>query len=212
MPKINSPAEMADSLSAPLEDLIAAVGRGVAQAQRAMDMQTMETFKTIYGTEGSDVDKELRQVGYQPTWYKIPEAEAEITISLSISGEMAPSGGGEQQSAAPQGQGRIKLYAAPVDANYTNRYNFDLKAASRVKFRIVPVPPTAQTSEMKIVPDLAGKTYREAKDMLEQLDIPYQSADPTEMPNDLTVVSKAEPGAGQVLTTGQAVMLSFART
>ncbi|MCP4665443.1 MAG: PASTA domain-containing protein [Deltaproteobacteria bacterium] len=215
MPKIKSPTEMTEALSAPLGDLISAVGKGVAEAQHAMDMQTIETFKSIYGPKGSNAKayEELKQLGYQPTWYKIPEASAEITISLTVSGEAMETGTtGSQQGtsvAEPQGPGRIKLYAAPVDANYTNRYNFDLKAASHLKFKIVPVPPSSQTTDMKIMPDLAGKTLREARDILEELDISYNVVDMTPATQETDVLAGFAPEAGKILTTGQEVLLKF---
>ncbi len=205
MPKITSPAELTDSLSAPLGDVIAEVARGVAEAQQAMDLQTVETFKKIYGARGGKAYEELRMLGYQPTWYKIPEATAEITISLTISGDTAETG---TEPTASQKSGRIKLYGAPVDANYTNRYNFDLKAASHLKFKVVPVPPTPQSAGMKVVPALVDRTYREACDLLDELDIPYKPADELSELQDEDMVSETTPGGGEILTGSQTVLLT----
>ncbi len=148
------PAEVADTLSAPLGEFISAVGKGVADAQQAMDLRTAETFKAIH--KGDDKTLELlRQLGYQPTWYKIPEVEASIQVSLNISG----SSTNQQNGAATQTEGSapIKLYAAPMDADYANRYNYNLSATSQLKFKIVPVPPSTKAAGMKVIP--AIKTF-----------------------------------------------------
>ena len=43
--------ELLDVLSAPLGDLIASVGRGVADAQRALDAASLEALREIYGSD-----------------------------------------------------------------------------------------------------------------------------------------------------------------
>lgn len=165
--------ELYDSLSAPLGDIISSVARGVADAQQALDMRTIETFKEIYGKK-DELKEELRQLGYQPTWYKIPEVNAEIIMSLSISENSETN---INQIASSKNSGKpnaLKLYAAPIDANYSNRYNYDIKGASKVTFKIVPVPPSPRAEEMKVVPYLEGKLLDDAERLLQMLDIEYK--------------------------------------
>ncbi len=196
----------ADALSAPLGDLIAAVGRGMAEAQQSLDLGTLETFKAIY-KGGTEVYEELRQLGYQPTWYKIPELNAEISVSLTASRSQLT----QQSSAASEGQnGPIKLYAAPMDANYQNKYDYDLKAASVVKFRILPVPPTPQASEIKVVPELKNKSYGEARFLLAELGIPYGFGRDVTEPADTVSVRGTDPEAGKILSPGRQVILKLA--
>ena len=105
------PEQMIDALSAPLGDLIAEVGRSVAEAQMAMDAATIENVRTLATASGpNDPNLLLRQIGYQPTWYQIPEVTAEITIALTLSG--AGSASQSPGTAAP----RMRMLAAPVDA------------------------------------------------------------------------------------------------
>src|SRR3954463_4880700 len=110
MAKPTSPNEVSDTLAAPLGDLIAAVGRGLAEAQQALDMATVETIKALHSgqSEGLDV---LRRLGYQPTWYRIPELHAELTLSLSVGGTTTTTGSGSADGQATAGPGRIRLYA-----------------------------------------------------------------------------------------------------
>ncbi|MCP4690293.1 MAG: PASTA domain-containing protein [Desulfobacterales bacterium] len=203
--KIHSPNELTDALSAPLGDLIAEVGRGVAQAQQSMDLHTVETFKAIHGGD-DETSEALRRLGYQPTWYKIPEFTAKISVSLTVSGaSVSPENRDATSPGSAPGPARIKLYATPMDANYTNRYNYDLKAASQMAFKIAPVPPSPRAAELKVVPRLEGKAYAEARALLDQLEIPHEPEDKGETDRIL----KTDPDAGAMLTDGQTVHLFF---
>jgi len=194
--------ELYDSLSAPLGDIISSVARGVADAQQALDLRTIETYKEIYG-KGDELREELRQLGYQPTWYKIPEVNAEIVMSLSISENSETN---LQQIATPDKSSKpnaLKLYAAPVDANYSNRYNYDIKGASKLTFKIVPVPPAPTAEEMKVVPFLIDKTLEDAEALLKMLNIPYETeedpllASPTDAVENQEVVEEINLGTAE---------------
>src|SRR4051812_31416696 len=86
-----------DALSAPVGELFAAVGRGVAEAQREMDAATLSALQEIYG-RGDGFYGELQRIGYRPTWYHIPEAEGELQVALSLAGQ-------ETRGGAPDGAG-----------------------------------------------------------------------------------------------------------
>lgn len=199
--------ELTHALAAPLGELIAAVGRGVAEAQWALDQQTLATFKAIYGGDLNGSYQEFRNLGYQPTWYRIPEASAEIYVSLSASGEERTLAEGR---VSPEVEGgRIQLYATPVDATYSNTYDYQLQACSQLKFRIVPVPASGQAEGMKIVPDLKGKTYSAAVTLLHQLGIPFDVSDAYHEPADGDVIRASFPPEGSVLAGGQSLLLDL---
>ncbi|MCP4698211.1 MAG: PASTA domain-containing protein [Gammaproteobacteria bacterium] len=199
MPKFNSPTELTDTLSAPLGDLISAVGRGVAEAQQALDAQTIANLKALYA---DDSNAELRRLGYQPTWYKIPEVTAEISMSLTVSGQASEKAGTQAGQ-----QSNIKLYAAPIDASYSNKYDYDLKASSHLKFRIVPVPPSPQASEIKVVPDIVNKQYSEAIALLNDLEITWQLSDETAVPEETDTIQETMPSAGEIINAEQVVII-----
>ena len=223
MAKADDLSEITRALSAPLGELIAAVGRGVAQAQAALDLHTVETFKAVYGSEEATY-KALRELGYQPTWYRIPEVAAEIYVTLSAQGQersvsspaaLPASAAPEEQAGAPgeTAAGRIQLYATPVDASFSNTYDYQLRACSQLKFRIVPVPPADQADGMKLVPpdlDVVGKPLRNARVRLTQLGIPYEVVDPRFYePTDDDVVAATTPAPGEILPGGQALVLTL---
>ena len=209
--------EITRALSAPLGELIAAVGRGVAEAQWALDMHTVETFKAVYGGDDATFEA-LRELGYQPTWFRIPEVAAEIYVTLSASGEERSGGtapaaktekdGAEQGDTTP---GRIQLYATPVDASFSNTYDYQLRACSQLKFRIVPVPAPGHADGMKLVPkDLVGMSLRDAQALLTQQGIAYRIASqPYYEPSGDERVTATEPQAKNILPAGQAVLLNF---
>lgn len=189
----NNPAdESLATLAAPLGELIAAVGRGLADAQRSLDMGTIETLRALHS--GTDADMNvMRRLGYQPTWYRIPELEAEITASLSVS-----------RSAKGVGvPGQLQMYMSPVDATYSNSYDYNLQAASVIKFKVVPIPPPSQAADMKVVPAIEGRPDAEARALLAELGVPF------EITGVGTVVGEASPRPGQLLSPGQKVTLTL---
>ena len=210
MAKADDLAEITRALSAPLGELIAAVGRGVAEAQRALDLHTVETFKAVYGSNEA-VYQELHQLGYQPTWYRIPEVAAEIYVTLSASGEerTALAVGGTNTNEPRLRPGRIQLYATPVDASYSNTYDYQLRACSQLKFRVVPVPGFGQAEGMKVVPALNGQSYQAALALLAQLGIPHEFADPDHEPQGNEVIGSTVPAAGSILPGGQVLVLTL---
>ncbi|MCB0557067.1 MAG: PASTA domain-containing protein [Phaeodactylibacter sp.] len=191
--------ELFDSLSAPLHEMILSVARGVADAQQAMDMRTIEAYKDLYGGDDG-LRRQLQALGYQPTWYRIPELNAEMTISLSISEHSDIHGNAEIGS--PEGIRPLKMYAAPIDANYSNRYNYDIKAASKISFKIVPVPPSAQAEQIRVVPQLKGKNLAEVKNLLGVLNIQFSS-------EGEGTVSEVQPASGTILRAGEKVIIKF---
>jgi len=184
-------------LAAPLGDLIAAVGRSVAEAQQAMDDQTIEHFRTIYA-DGNGAFDALRSIGYQPTWYQIPEATAEIAIALTASTSTSTSSG-----AAPK---RLAIYGAPVDAAYQSKYNFNVQATSSLKFRVVPVPPPTSAARLRIVPNFVDQSLAQARNLAIEagieLILPAGAAETAR-------VSGQSPVAGSVLPAEAGVTLTL---
>jgi len=179
------PPAITDALSAPMGELIASIGAGVAQAQREMDAATFQALHAI-ATGDAEVYALMRQIGYKPTWYHIPEAEAEIQVALTVTG-------------SEEGQGRPTVYAAPVDATYNNRYNWSLQASSKLRFRIVPVPPSTAAESLLVVPQLVGLTMLKARSLAAALGLPLQLPDGA---TDTDLVATQDPAAGTFLTEG----------
>ncbi len=184
MPTFDAPA-LLDALSAPLGDLITAVGTSVANAQREIDLATISNLQAIYESS-EDLYRELQNIGYRPTWYHIPEAEAEISMALTVTGAYDES----------TGKSKLKTYSSPMDAGYTSRFNYDLKGASKLRFRVVPVPESPAAEAVQIMPNVVGLTLSQATALLTLLRIDY-----TEPSGALStdLVTTQTPDAGSVV-------------
>ena len=199
----NSYDYIKDVFAAPLGDFIASIGEGVGEAQAALDEGSLRQTLEIYNNDpdkGSETLKMLREIGYQPTFYTIPKTTAKAKISLSISQQ---STGSAIQS---NREFRPKMYAAPINASNTNKYNLGLNATAEIQFDIVPVPPSeAQIIRFlpnvieKTVIDVNGneviekRTFGEIKTLLTEYGLGYifaDSVDDTTITDDSTFTSQ----------------------
>ncbi len=195
-------------LANPLGDLISSVGRGVGEAQAALDAGSLEQTLEIYREDKGRADdvkqtiKLLREIGYQPTFYVIPETEVEAQVSIS----MMLSGDQQQSALQKAAHARYKMLATPVNAGNVNKYNLHSQAVAKIKFKIVPVPPAAGVSEMRIVPDLTGETYDAAKNLLDSLRLSYELSDDS---LDDGVIETISPAKGTIISTREVIRLKL---
>ncbi len=117
-----------DVMAESLGDVLLHVGRGIAEAQVALDRNSLATQVLI------DNDETLSQTGIEATWYHFPETTIELKVSLSMHWEK------EKRPGRPPVWRKV-LYAAPQNASYRNVFSFDAASTSVVKTRIVSVPP-----------------------------------------------------------------------
>lgn len=179
MSNTNNPVQLfSELLGGPLGELISSVGQGVGDAQAALDQGALEQTLDIYDISKDDerTDDELkllsliREIGYQPTFYTIPETEVEAQISLSLdlkSQQTSPIGGSPLS--------KYKINATPLNAGNVNRFGLQANAMAKLKFKIVPVPPPQNISEIRNVPDLSGKPWNETtKETIQNLGFSYE--------------------------------------
>jgi len=184
--------------SAPLGDLIASVGRGVAEAQAALDASSLEQTLALYD-QGDELQQTLRDLGYRPTFYTIPETEGELKLSLTVAGqqtrrvaETAPPGQASLSALGPalsRLKAQPRVYATPVDGRYQNSYSFTSKVGATVKFKIVAVPPPSEAESARVVPNLVGMEFAAAQALADSFDLA------------LTVTGQDDPAADAVIAT-----------
>jgi hypothetical protein len=165
-------------LGGPLGELISSVGQGVGDAQAALDQGALQQTLELYdlSKDGDRTDEELklinliRGMGYQPTFYAIPETEVEAQISLSLDLKS------EQSSPiAGYALSKYKINATPLNAGNVNRFGLQADAMAKLKFKIVPVPPNANLGELRIVPDFSSKNWNdETKELIQNLGFTYE--------------------------------------
>ncbi len=200
---------MKDVLSAPLGELISSIGAGVADAQAALDAASLAQTLEIYSDTDNPVAQQLRAIGYQPTFYALPETEVEAQVAFSL----AASGSSSTPGTNQVGQGKARMYATPMNPSVTNKYNMETSASAKLKFKIVPVPPQGNIADLRVVPNVEGKTKAEALNLLDTLNLNYsiQADDDGNQPttDDSSVVLGQTPAPGEVLSQGDAVELRF---
>ena len=113
---------MNEVLISPLATMVREIGASVADAQRALDAAAIDNQARLAAEH-----PELQALGYQVTWYQIPEASVEMKMALHFE---------KTQPAGP-----ARMYLAPFNTKYRNVLGFAAEGSSTLKLRIVPVPP-----------------------------------------------------------------------
>jgi len=212
-------ALMQDVLASPLGDVIASVGRGVAEAQQALDEGSVAKTLQIYQEGGDAMVAMLRDIGYRPTFYVLPETTGEVAVSLRL------AGGNTAQSSAPASPaGRVaaiavravpavRTYVTPVDASFANRYSYGASASAKLSFKIVPVPPPDGMDRARVMPDLVGRKIGEALLVLDMLDLPARVVDQAgtavPQPDGNALVGETQPEGDRIVTTGDEVVITL---
>jgi hypothetical protein len=166
----NSLDFLKDVISATLGSLISSIGASVGEAQAALDAGSLAQTLAIYDKENKDeLITALRSIGYQPTFYVLPETEVEANISLALSIS-------EQNSNMLPSNNilKAKIYATPINASNSNKYNLNIAASTKLKFKIVPVPAPSDVIDIRVVPNLIDKELSEALGLLDQTGFQYE--------------------------------------
>lgn len=196
-----------DSLATPLGEVIAAVGRGVAEAQAALDHASLAATLAMYESDGDEGLEALRSIGYRPTFYVLPETTCEVQVSMHIGGTGAADGSAGAAN-QPGAIGQARTYITPVDAAFQQRYAFQASGAAKLTFKILPVPPPAALDDTAPMPDVQGLKGAEAVALLagRGLSAAFVDADGKALADDkaagLTVQSQDVPPRTLVSTTG----------
>jgi hypothetical protein len=201
----NSLDFMKDVLATPLGELISSIGEGVADAQAALDAGSLAQTLAIYSEGGDELLTQLRDIGYQPTFYALPETEVEATISLALSGT-APTTSGPLQSLTKKVIGATKVYVSPLNASNTNKFNMNVNAATKLKFKIVPVPPAAAVADIRVAPTLDALSLEDATELLLQFGLEIEVL--TDSGDGLGVKNQI-PDAGTIMKLGDTVQVEL---
>ncbi len=143
-----------ETFSAPMENLIAAVGQGIANAQRQLDLNSVQMQETI------DADPVLSQYGLQATWYQFPKVDLQLTMSMSVVGEQDTSSGpapaapaaGASPPVSALAFTNFRVVAQPISASFQSHFNYTGQAASQINLSIVPVPGPRPSNQVTIPP------------------------------------------------------------
>lgn len=224
MSNTNNPVQLfSELLGGPLGELISSVGQGVGDAQAALDHGALQQTMDIYdiskdadrSTEELQLVNLIREMGYQPTFYSLPntEVEAQISLSLDLKSDPNPPATGASFS-------KFKVNATPLNAGNMNRYGLQSNAMAKLKFSIVPVPPPPGSADLRLVPDFMDYTWGEnIKDTLQRLGFVYELrndedeliTDEETLVGSYTVYDQ-NPVAGTISKAGNTIVLKITET
>jgi len=122
------PSQIDDVLISPLERVISRIGQGLADAQRAMDLNSIALQSQI------ENDPALRESGIEATWYHMPETEVELKLALNFRRE-------DKVKNNKFISRKFRMYGAPLNAVYQNAFRSEVSGSSQIKFKIVSIPP-----------------------------------------------------------------------
>jgi hypothetical protein len=113
--------DLNEILIAPVATLIREMSKSLADAQLQLDTAALAAQNAL--------PQELRELGYEPTWYQIPEAQIELKMAVHYE--------------RSQPSGPVRVWATPYNAKYRNALSYSADGSSTLTLRIVPVPPRA---------------------------------------------------------------------
>lgn len=134
-------------VSAPLPQIIEKLGLAIAQAQYALDNNSVDIAKQMSETEVKVGDEKynLLSLGFQPSFYAFTEAtvEAKLSFTMTESTETSVAVGVE----AEVNYG-VFMAAASIDVSYARKFSVSTEGASSIAARIVSLPPPEIFSQL----------------------------------------------------------------
>ncbi|HEX4930284.1 MAG TPA: hypothetical protein VFV62_06190 [Gaiellaceae bacterium] len=146
-------------LDVPLPDMVTKLALGIAEAQRALDENSVETAQLLADTEISvipaftqtiaadgsisfvaspAVDMSLIQVGLNPTFYQFAEASIEVTMDIKTT---TSSETNIKVSAKAKVGFACWSASVRVDVSHNRKFQKEVRGTSRLFTKMVPVPP-----------------------------------------------------------------------
>jgi hypothetical protein len=157
-------------LAVPLPEMVLKLGLGIAEAQRALDENSVETAKMLADTNvklvlavtetiaadgkvsftnADPVEVSLLQVGLMPTFYQFSEATIDVTMDIKVT--TSTEFNLKVSSSAKVGFGCFSA-SVNVDASYNRKFGKEVHGTSHLTTKMVPVPPPPRIApELKVV-------------------------------------------------------------
>ena len=149
----NPLANVVEVFSTPIEGVIVALGKGIADAQNALDQNSVKTQEAI------DADPVLSRQGVQATWYQFPRVDLRLKLALTVVEDTpAPTAAPSLAPGASMPALAVarRLIAQPVSAAYQNHFNYNAEASSEITLSIVPVPAPRAADQSAIPPRMTA--------------------------------------------------------
>lgn len=140
--------------NAPLPQVIEKMGLAIAQAQKALDLNSIAMLAELGETQITIGEKEtnLLALGFVPSFYAFTEASFEAKMDFTIAESESLTVGGSLSVQVPIGGGEGSenrgFFAASVNASHTRKFDQEASASSSMATRMVSVPPPDKLLEL----------------------------------------------------------------
>lgn len=126
-------------VTAPLPQIIEKLGLSIAQAQFALDTNSVEIAKVMSETEVEIGDDKynLLSLGFQPSFYSFTEATVEAKLSFTMTETTETSIAVGVQVGVQYG---VFMAAASIDVAYARKFSVSTEGASSIAARLVSLP------------------------------------------------------------------------
>ncbi len=134
------PSTTRSLLSAPLPQIIEKLGVSIAQAQMALDQNSVQIAQELSQTEVEigDDSYNLLSLGFVPSFYAFTEATVEAKLSFSMTESTETSINVGAQVGVSYG---VFMAAACVDVGYARKFSVSSEGMSSIAARLVSLPP-----------------------------------------------------------------------
>jgi hypothetical protein len=146
-------------LDVPLPDMVTKLALGIAEAQRALDENSVETAELLADTKidvipaftqtiaadgavtftaAAPVEMSLIQVGLNPAFYQFAEASIEVTMDIktTTSSETNIKVGFKAKVGFAMWSSSVR-----IDVSHNRKFQKEVRGTSRLFTKMVPVPP-----------------------------------------------------------------------
>ncbi|MEM7686323.1 MAG: hypothetical protein ACFB03_07770 [Paracoccaceae bacterium] len=134
------PATTRQLLSAPLPQIIEKLGVSIAQAQMALDQNSVQIAQELSTSEveiGGETYN-LLSLGFLPSFYAFTEATVEAKLSFSMTESTETSINVGAQIGINYG---VFMAAASVSVGYARKFSVSSEGMSSIAARLVSLPP-----------------------------------------------------------------------
>jgi len=158
-------------LAVPLPEMVMKLGLGIAEAQRALDENSVETAQmlvdttvplvlavtqtiaadgTVSFTNAAPVDVSLLQIGLMPTFYQFSEATIEVTMDIKTTSSRETNV--KVSAKAKVGFGCWSV-SVNTEVSHNRKFGKEVHGTSRLVTKMVPVPPPPRIAPELMVVD-----------------------------------------------------------
>lgn len=158
-------------LAVPLPEMVMKLGLGIAEAQRALDENSVQTAQMLAETtvplvmavtqtiaadggvsftSAEPIDVSLLQIGLLPTFYQFSEATIEVTMDIKTTTSSETNI--KVSAKAKVGFGCFSA-SVNTDVSYNRKFGKEVKGTSRLMTKMVPVPPPPRIAPELILVD-----------------------------------------------------------